>query len=236
MIKQFLPYSLKKQINLLKNGIVDFFNNIKYATKSNIETDYIGNIEISQEIKQSKTANAKIENFKIAISKIEQIQIKPNEIFSFWKIVGNPSKKNGFVESRSIVNGEIKSTYGGGLCQLSGLIYYASLYANLNVIERHNHSTDIYTNETRFTPLGSDAAVVFGFKNLKVKNNLNTPIQFSFILVNDKLTIRINSTNIIEKNTVEFKQNKKNNNEINTYVNNSYKTKSIYKRCMPNNI
>jgi vancomycin resistance protein VanW len=228
MIKQIVPYHIKKQTNLIKNKIIDFFSNIKYATKRNTEIDYIGNIEITQEIKQSKTVNAKIENFKIAISKIEQIQINPNEVFSFWKIVGNPSKKNGFVESRSIVNGKIKPTYGGGLCQLSGLIYYASLYANLNIIERYNHSTDIYTNETRFTPLGSDATVVFGFKDLKIKNSLKTPIQFSFILKKEKLMIRINSAEIIEKNTIEFKQNKKN--EISTYINNNYKANSIYKK------
>ena len=37
------------------------------------------------------------------------VVIWPGKIFSFWKIVGNPSKKRGFVQSRSIVNGETLS-------------------------------------------------------------------------------------------------------------------------------
>jgi vancomycin resistance protein VanW len=230
MIKKLLPYQLKVSINLIRNQIIDLFKRVKYAKKNNIEIDYIGDIEVTQEIKKSKTTNAKIKNINIAIFQIEQILIYPNEVFSFWKIVGEPSKKNGFVESRSIVNGKITPTYGGGLCQLSGLIYFASLYANIEIIERHNHSTDIYTNETRFTPLGSDATVVFGFKDLKIKNNLKAPIRFTFIIKQEKLTIRINSGTILKKVNIKFVQNENNRNEIITYVNEKYKTNSVYKK------
>ena len=229
MIKEILPYRLKVSINLIRNQIIDLFKGVKYASKNNIKIDYIGDIEITQEIK-SKNTNAKIKNINIAIFQIEQILIYPNEVFSFWKTVGEPSKKNGFVESRSIVNGKITPTYGGGLCQLSGLIYFASLYANIEIIERHNHSTDIYTKETRFTPLGSDATVVFGFKDLKIKNNLKEPIRFTFIINNEKLTIRINSGTILKKVNIKFVQNENNRNEIITYVNEKYKTKSVYKK------
>ncbi len=124
------------------------------------------------------------------------------------------------------MNGKITPTYGGGLCQLSGIIYYASLYANLDIIERYNHSTDIYTNETRFTPLGSDATVVYGFKDLKIKNNLKNPIKFSFSLKKNSLTIRINSEEIIDTNNIEFIKNKK---DVVTYINGKYLTKSNYK-------
>lgn len=229
MIKKLLPYYLKVHINLLKNKIIDFFSGdtFKYAKTSNLKISYSGNIKITQKIKQNVTSTAKLKNFEIAINKIEKIQINPNEIFSFWKTVGCPSKKNGFAESRSIVNGNITPTYGGGLCQLSGIIYYASLYANLDIIERHNHSKDIYTNETRFTPLGSDATVVYGFKDLKVKNNLKEPIRFTFLLEKNNLTIRINSEEVLEKNNIEFV--KKNENEIITYINGMHLTQSYYK-------
>lgn len=229
MIKKLLPYYLKVEISIIKNTLVDIVNGnyFKYASKKNKGIRYKGNIEIIQEIKQTKTTSAKLINFNIAIKKIEEIQINPNEIFSFWKLVGRPSNKNGYVESRSIVNGKIISTFGGGLCQLSGLIYYASILANLEIIERHNHSKDIYTNETRFTPLGSDATVVYGFKDLKIKNNLKEPIRFSFLLEKNNLTIRINSDEILEKNNIEFV--KKNENEIITYINGKHLTQSYYK-------
>ena len=112
-------------------------------------------------------------NLKLAIQSIESVDILPREIFSFWKIVGNPSKRNGFIGSRSIINGQVTNSIGGGLCQLSGLVYYLSLKSGLEILERHNHSMDIYTEETRFTPLGSDATVVYGYKDLKIRNNFS---------------------------------------------------------------
>jgi len=228
MIKKILPYYLKVRINLMKNKILDLFNGntFKYAKISNSKISYLGDIEITQKIKQTETSSAKVKNFEIAIKKIETIIINPNEIFSFWKVVGVPSKKNGFVESRSIVNGKITPTYGGGLCQLSGIIYYASLFADLDIIERYNHSSDIYTNETRFTPLGSDATVVYGFKDLKIKNTLKHPIKFTFILNQNSLILKVNSTEPIKKTNIQFKQNKSN--EVITYVNSKFKDKSIY--------
>jgi len=229
MIKEMLPYPLKVSINLVKNKILDLFNHVPYAAKSEERITYHGDVELTQEIKESETNSAKVQNFKIAIAQIEQIVIHPNEVFSFWRTVGSPSKKQGFKESRSIVNGTLVPTYGGGLCQLSGLIYFASLCADLEIMERHNHSTDIYTNETRFTPLGSDATVVFGFKDFKVRNNLTTPIRFKFILEKDKLTIRLNSNAPLRKVDVKFLQNENDANEILTYVDQKLKTKSMYR-------
>jgi len=199
----------------------------KFARTKNKGLLYKGDIEITQEIKQSESSAAKLVNFDIAINNIEEIQINPNELFSFWEIVGRPSKGNRFVESRSIVDGVITPTYDGGLCQLSGLIYHAAILANLEVLERYNHSKDIYTDETRFTPLGSDATVVYGFKDLKIKNNLKKPIRFSFLVDKNSLTIRINSDEVLAKNTIEFSSNNKN--EVTTYCNGKQLTVSHYK-------
>jgi len=35
-------------------------------------------------------------NLKIAIKHINSIEIKPNEVFSIWRLVGRPSKKRLF--------------------------------------------------------------------------------------------------------------------------------------------
>ena len=53
---------------------------------------------------------------------------------------------------------------------MSGLIYYVSLMAGLEVLERHPHSRDIYDDQTRYAPLGADATVAYGFKDLRVLN------------------------------------------------------------------
>jgi len=232
MIRKLLPHSVKVKLHLVNNSIKNLFNgySFNFAKKEKSKTDFNNSIKITQVIKQTESAKAKIENFKIAIKQIEQIIIKPNEIFSFWKAVGNPTKKRGYVESRSITNGKIVPTIGGGLCQLSGLIYYACLQANIEILERYNHSSDIYTDETRFTPLGSDATVVFGYKDLKIRNNLDYSIQFSFNLTDKNLSIYLKSLGEIKQNIVEFKiVNNDNNTEVLTFVNKKEKAKSVYK-------
>jgi vancomycin resistance protein VanW len=233
MIKKIIPHYVKVKIHLIKNGVNDLLNGyfFSYAKSRSEAINFINALEIKQEIKLNDTTISKKQNLLIATKFIESIQIYPNEIFSFWKAVGNPSKKRGFVESRSLINGKLVPSVGGGLCQLSGLIYYSCLYANLEILERHNHSADIYTDETRFTPLGSDATVVYGYKDLKIKNTLAKPVKFTFLLSDKELIIRLNCTEQIKKNAVEFDQKAINEKEIEvvTLVNQKIKDKSVYK-------
>ena len=69
---------------------------------------------------------------------------------------------------------------GGGLCQLSGLAYELGLRAGLAVVERHPHTQDLYTEATRFTPLGLDATVVYGHKDLRLRNDRHAPLALRF--------------------------------------------------------
>ena len=230
-IKKIVPFYIKVKLQLLKRSVRDvvkgyYFN---YAKRRYSTNDFSNSIALKQELKPNKAKN---KNLLRAIKRIEQIQINPNEILSFWRIVGNPSKKNGFTESRSLVNGKIENTIGGGLCQLSGLMYYISLIAQLEILERHNHSIDIYDEETRFTPLGSDATVAYGYKDLKIRNNLNCPIKFNFCIKDDIIKVMIMHSSVIKHNVVEFKEVISDDNviEVITIINNQVYNNSTYKK------
>ena len=230
-IKKIVPFYIKVKLQLLKRSVRDvvkgyYFN---YAKRRYSTNDFSNSIALKQELKPNKAKN---KNLLRAIKSIEQIQINPNEILSFWRIVGNPSKKNGFTESRSLVNGKIENTIGGGLCQLSGLMYYISLIAQLEILERHNHSIDIYNEETRFTPLGSDATVAYGYKDLKIRNNLNCPIKFNFSIEDDTIKVMILHSSVIRHNVVQFKEVNSDGNtvEVITIINNIVYNNSIYKK------
>ena len=230
-IKKIVPFYIKVKLQLLKRSVRDvvkgyYFN---YAKRRYSTNDFSNSIALKQELKPNKAKN---KNLLRAIKRIEQIQINPNEILSFWRIVGNPSKKNGFTESRSLVNGKIENTIGGGLCQLSGLMYYISLIAKLEILERHNHSIDIYNEETRFTPLGSDATVAYGYKDLKIRNNLNCPIKFNFSIEDDTINVMILHSSVIRHNVVEFKEVISDDNviEVITIINNQVYNNSTYKK------
>lgn len=234
MIKRILPYSVKVKIQLFRRSIIDVRNGhyFIYAKKRPYSGNFPNVLSIDQDLKPNE---AKLKNLLIAIKYIESIQIEPNEIFSFWQIVGSPSSKRGFVHSRSIINGDVSESIGGGLCQLSGLIYYISLYAKLEILERHSHSMDIYTDETRFAPLGSDATVVYGYKDLKIINNLSSPIRFRFSIKEKNIQISLLHACSLEENTVEFKKNELDNQniEVTTLINNKPINRSKYKRAVP---
>ena len=230
-IRKILPKALKINIQLLKGEVNNLRNGytFNFVKKSDTVEDYPVVLTLKQEIKKN---DAKLANLNKAVNKIGDIQINPNEIFSFWKIIGNPSKRNGFSKSISILNGKQIDSYGGGLCQISGLIYFMCLSSNIDVIERHNHSLDLYTDESRYTPLGSDATVVYGYKDLKIKNNYDSPIKFNLKIVDNELIIKLSTESIIKKAKVEFLKKKEDKSTVEVITKLSGKTayKSVYKK------
>ena len=188
--KKHIPPSLKVLIRQTIRKGMDIFNgnDQKFAAALSYQNNFYTNIEITQVVKTTPTTLNKIHNLSLAIKQINNLTIQPGQIFSFWKLVGHPSEKNGYQKSRSIVKGELETAVGGGLCQLSGLIYFLALKAGLTIIERHAHSMDIYTEEERFTPLGSDATVVYGYKDLRIQNCFSYDIALKITLTENTLT------------------------------------------------
>jgi len=92
-IKNSLPYPWKLQYRLLQRIFNEKKNGYLYA--KNYLNEDIGNykVDFKQNIRKGDFYENKIHNLKIVCEKINNIIIKPNEVFSFWKVVGKPSKK-----------------------------------------------------------------------------------------------------------------------------------------------
>ncbi|GEL77849.1 hypothetical protein TMU01_20840 [Tenuibacillus multivorans] len=84
----------------------------------------------------------KIKNLEIATQKLNKITIHPGETFSYWKLLGPTTKRKGYVEGMVLHYGKVTTGIGGGLCQLSNLIYWITLHTPLTVTERYRHSYD----------------------------------------------------------------------------------------------
>ena len=78
----------------------------------------------------------KIENLKIAIKQLDGIVIKPGQTFSYWRLIGKPTAKKGYLEGMVLNNGKVLSAIGGGLCQLSNLIFWITLHTPLSIVKR----------------------------------------------------------------------------------------------------
>jgi len=148
-------------------------------------TEELGNYSTSLKNKEENT----IYNIRLASDVINGILIKPQDIFSFNKYVGPGEKADGYKESTIIANGVFVNGYGGGICQVSSTLYNAVLLANLPIVERYNHS--VYGEATKYVPLGQDAAIFYGFKNLRFKNNSDHTIVIFSYFFRDTLQVRI---------------------------------------------
>ncbi|PZV13966.1 MAG: vancomycin resistance protein [Leptolyngbya sp.] len=163
-------------------------------------------IQITQPIFTTEYSDNKKHNLALAIAQIQDILISPNQIFSFWHLVGCPSQKRGYLAGRAIAKDQLTAEVGGGLCQLSGLIYFLILKAGIVPLERHPHSQDIYTEASRFAPLGSDATVVYGYKDLRFRNPFSFPFYFQFDLQSQAIQAEIYAPESFPQLRLEFKQ------------------------------
>lgn len=159
---------------------------------------------LEQRILPADYVEAKIHNLELAVARVQNVTVPSGGIFSFWRMVGRPTPARGFQPGRSLLGGRLQPDYGGGLCQLSGILYHLSLQAGFTILERHPHSRDIYSDAERYAALGSDATVAYGFKDLRVVNNLSAAICFRVSVIPDKLSAWLCSPASIKSRIVEF--------------------------------
>ena len=102
----------------------------------------------------------------------------------------------------------------------------------MEILERHNHSIDIYDDTTRYMPLGGDATVAYGYKDLKIRNNLKKPIKFIINFSENEVTVALHHTESIHIHKVQFSEKNKTENTIEmiTLINDQEITTSVYKK------
>lgn len=119
----------------------------------------------------------KIINLRIAVGRLNGVIINPGETFSYWKLIGRPSAGKGYVKGMVLFNGGYRPGIGGGICQLSNLIYWMTLHTPLTVTERHRHSYDVFPDSNRILPFGSGATCVYNYRDLQIYNGTKQPFQ-----------------------------------------------------------
>lgn len=129
---------------------------------------------------------AELQNIMTALSKIDGCAVAPGEVFSFNITVGERNISSGFQKARSIVMDKISDDFGGGICQLSSILYHAVLLADLPVMERHPHP-----GIPKSVSAGLDATVSFGSRDLKFKNNLKYPVKLEVKVKGERLVVNI---------------------------------------------
>lgn len=151
----------------------------------------------------------KIINLKLAALRLNGIVIRPGEVFSYWKLIGKPSYRKGYVDGMVLQGGSFHYGPGGGLCQLSNLIYWMVLHTPLTVVERHRHGYDVFPDANRTQPFGSGATCFYPYGDLMIRNDTTEDFQLCVWLDEEYLNGEIRASSpsahtykIIEKNHV----------------------------------
>jgi vancomycin resistance protein VanW len=110
-------------------------------------------------------------SLEIALSCIDGLMLKPGETFSFWRLVGKPTARRGFKMGFVLRNGAIAQDIGGGLCQMTNLIYWMTIHTDLTVVERWRHGFDVFPDAGRTQPFASGATCAYNYIDLQIRND-----------------------------------------------------------------
>jgi len=173
--KNGIDFDIEKAKELLKEEKEEYV--IKLQTiEPEILTNELG-IEAFPDLlgsfstKYDETNVPRSNNLKLATSKLDGVVVMPGEVFSYNKTLGKRTAEAGYEYANGFAGGKVVPMLAGGICQISSTLYDAVLYANLNIVERHNHMF-----QAQYVDPGKDATVVYGSLDFKFENTRNYPI------------------------------------------------------------
>ena len=119
----------------------------------------------------------KVTNIRLACERINGLVIRPGEVFSFWKTLGEVTEKKGYKEGLAIRNGKPTKGVGGGLCQMANMIHWLVLNSPLTVTELHHHSDALFPDERRRVPFGTGTSVFYNRSDYRFRNDTDQDVQ-----------------------------------------------------------
>ena len=121
-------------------------------------------------------SDGKEHNIPLAAAAVNGLVIGPGEVFSFCRTVGPTTAARGFVDGLEMHDGRLTRSTGGGLCQLANLLFGLAVHADVEIVERHRHSLDLFPDADRTVPFGFGATVFYNHVDFQFRNTLDRPL------------------------------------------------------------
>ena len=141
------------------------------VTTNEIGTEAFPDLLSSFSTRYDASNTPRTTNLKLVMEKLDGVVVSPGETFSYNQTVGKRTAEAGYKEAGGYAAGGVVQTLAGGICQISSTLYDAVVYANLDIVERHNHMF-----LAGYVGAGKDATVVYGSLDFKFKNTRKYPI------------------------------------------------------------
>lgn len=140
-------------------------------TTDKIGTEAFPDLLSSFSTRYDASNTSRTTNLKLAMSKLDGVIVASGETFSYNKTLGKRTAEAGYQEAGGYAGGKVVQTLAGGICQISSTLYDAVVYANLDIVERHNHMF-----LAGYVGAGKDATVVYGSLDFQFKNTRKYPV------------------------------------------------------------
>jgi len=121
----------------------------------------------------------KVFNLKLAAKALNGLLIRPGETFSFWRCVRHADKHIPYRDGLKVMNGKLTTAPGGGLCQMSNLLFWMILHMPLTIIERVGHDVKEFPEQNSDVIKGVDATISEGWIDVKARNDTDCTYQIS---------------------------------------------------------
>ncbi len=126
-----------------------------------VGTDLLGRAQLSY----AGGTEGRHKNIELGVERINGTILLPGEEFSFKKELGTTTVEDGFSEERIFLNGEVTKGVGGGLCQVSTILFRTAMASALPITERSNHSFTVSRYDEGLDATYSDPGPDFKFLN-----------------------------------------------------------------------
>ena len=144
------------------------------------------------------------QNIRLAAKAINGNIYNPGEEFWYNAAVGQRTEARGFQPAAAYSGGRTVTSIGGGICQVSSTLYYATLLSNLKIVLRYAHMFD-----PGYMPVtGCDATVSWGGPDFAFRNDTDYPIKIvtSYNDDTNELTVTIMGTRVNDNYVVMTNQ------------------------------
>ncbi|WP_404536119.1 VanW family protein [Dyella agri] len=109
----------------------------------------------------------KVHNLRIAALAFNGVVVPAGATLSFWRQLGRPNRRRGFVIGREVRAGCVIPALAGGICQLSNALATCAQQAGFALVERHAHGA---RTEQAIAPKdGLDATVFWNYVDLRIR-------------------------------------------------------------------
>lgn len=140
---------------------VDPVLGLEVTPEIKVGTDLLGRSQLSYE----GGTVGRHKNIELGVERINGTILMPGEEFSFKKELGTTTVEDGFSEERIFLNGEVTKGVGGGLCQVSTILFRTAMASALPITERANHSFTVSRYDEGLDATYSNPGPDFKFVN-----------------------------------------------------------------------